>query len=255
VITAQTSATPTLVFDEVDVGIGGGVARAVGRLLRQLGERGQVLCVTHQAQVASQGHQHFFVSKAGVEGDAARIGTRIRTLTRDEKILEIARMLGGKQKVKASRQNHWRTPKKCSKPESEVLTGLADAVQIEAVISDFEAEFGRDSLLLRLDHFIVKLFHQSALAAHQMVVVLHGAEFEHGMPAFEVMAHHQSGRFELGQHAVDGGQPHIFVGFDQGLVNVLGTEMARLGILQQLQNLDPGKRDFEACFAQFVVLG
>ena len=95
VITAQTSATPTLVFDEVDVGIGGGVARAVGRLLRQLGERGQVLCVTHQAQVASLGHQHFFVSKAGVEGDAARIGTRIRTLTREEKVLEIARMLGG----------------------------------------------------------------------------------------------------------------------------------------------------------------
>ena len=54
-----------------------------------------MLCVTHQAQVASQGHQHFFVSKAGVEGDAARIGTRIRTLTREEKVLEIARMLGG----------------------------------------------------------------------------------------------------------------------------------------------------------------
>ena len=95
VITAQTSATPTLVFDEVDVGIGGGVARAVGRLLRQLGERGQVLCVTHQAQVASQGHQHFFVSKAGAPGDAERVGTRIRTLTREEQVLEIARMLGG----------------------------------------------------------------------------------------------------------------------------------------------------------------
>jgi len=95
VITAQTSATPTLVFDEVDVGIGGGVARAVGRLLRQLGERGQVLCVTHQAQVASQGHQHLFVSKAEMQGDATRIGTRIRTLSRDEQVLEIARMLGG----------------------------------------------------------------------------------------------------------------------------------------------------------------
>lgn len=95
VITAQTSATPTLVFDEVDVGIGGGVARAVGRLLRQLGERGQVLCVTHQAQVASQGHQHLFVSKAGMDGDAERVGTRIRMLTRAEQVLEIARMLGG----------------------------------------------------------------------------------------------------------------------------------------------------------------
>jgi DNA repair protein RecN (Recombination protein N) len=95
VITAQTSATPTLVFDEVDVGIGGGVARAVGRLLRQLGERGQVLCVTHQAQVASQGHHHLFVSKGDAGAEGNRVGTRIRALTRDEKVREIARMLGG----------------------------------------------------------------------------------------------------------------------------------------------------------------
>ncbi len=97
VITAQTSATPTLVFDEVDVGIGGSVARAVGRLLRQLGERGQVLCVTHQAQVASQGHQHLFVSKLlqTTDGRTAMVGTQIRELTREEKIREIARMLGG----------------------------------------------------------------------------------------------------------------------------------------------------------------
>lgn len=111
VITAQTSATPTLVFDEVDVGIGGGVARAVGRLLRQLGEKGQVLCVTHQAQVASQGHQHLFVSKAGMDGDAPRIGTRIRTLTRDEQIREIARMLGGES------EDHGFTPESLAHAE------------------------------------------------------------------------------------------------------------------------------------------
>ncbi|MDP1931263.1 MAG: DNA repair protein RecN [Gammaproteobacteria bacterium] len=97
VITAQTSSTPTLVFDEVDVGIGGGVARSVGRLLRELGGRGQVLCVTHQAQVASQGHQHLFVSKLvqSENGKAAATGTRIRELSSEEKIREIARMLGG----------------------------------------------------------------------------------------------------------------------------------------------------------------
>lgn len=97
VITAQTSATPTLVFDEVDVGIGGSVARAVGKLLRQLGERGQVFCVTHQAQVASLGHHHLFVSKSVTDGDSERIltGTRITALTGDDKIKEIARMLGG----------------------------------------------------------------------------------------------------------------------------------------------------------------
>lgn len=91
VITAQTSAIPTLVFDEVDVGIGGGVARAVGTLLRQLGAKGQVLCVTHQAQVASQGHTHLFVSKS-LPGTT---GTRIRELDSREKVREIARMLGG----------------------------------------------------------------------------------------------------------------------------------------------------------------
>ena len=63
VITAQTSRVPTLVFDEVDVGIGGPTAEVVWQLLRRLGERGQVLCVTHLPQVASQGHQHLFVHK------------------------------------------------------------------------------------------------------------------------------------------------------------------------------------------------
>ncbi|MEK7258222.1 MAG: DNA repair protein RecN, partial [Pseudomonadota bacterium] len=75
----------------------GSVARSVGRLLRQLGDRGQVLCVTHQAQVASQGHQHLFVSKLmqATDGRAAMVGTQIRELTREEKVREIARILGG----------------------------------------------------------------------------------------------------------------------------------------------------------------
>ena len=64
VITAQTSRVPTLVFDEVDVGIGGPTAEIVGQLLRRLGERGQVLTVTHLPQVAAQGHHHLFVHKA-----------------------------------------------------------------------------------------------------------------------------------------------------------------------------------------------
>ncbi len=63
VVTARTGALPSMVFDEVDVGIGGAVAEVVGRLLRTLSERAQVLCVTHLAQVAAQGHQHLQVSK------------------------------------------------------------------------------------------------------------------------------------------------------------------------------------------------
>ncbi|MDX1492056.1 MAG: DNA repair protein RecN [Pseudohongiellaceae bacterium] len=99
VITAQTSATPTLVFDEVDVGIGGSVARSVGRLLRELGERGQVFCVTHQAQVASLGHQHLFVSKSAKAAGDKSFGTEITELRGEEQVKEIARMLGGESET------------------------------------------------------------------------------------------------------------------------------------------------------------
>ena len=92
VITAQTSQVPSLVFDEVDVGIGGGVAKVVGELLRQLGERTQILCVTHQAQVAGQAHHHFFVSK---QSQGKSTTTRIDTLDAEAVVKEVARMLGG----------------------------------------------------------------------------------------------------------------------------------------------------------------
>ncbi|WP_420599976.1 DNA repair protein RecN [Neptuniibacter sp.] len=92
VITAQTSTTPTLIFDEVDVGIGGAIAEVVGKLLRQLGESAQILTVTHQPQVASQGHQHLFVSK---RSDQTNTHTQITELDRNNRIQEVARMLGG----------------------------------------------------------------------------------------------------------------------------------------------------------------
>jgi len=92
VVTAQVTETPTLIFDEVDVGIGGGIAEVVGRLLRQLGQRAQVLCVTHQPQVASQGNQHLFVSK---NADSGITETRIAQLTENQRVNEVARMLGG----------------------------------------------------------------------------------------------------------------------------------------------------------------
>jgi DNA repair protein RecN (Recombination protein N) len=92
VVVAQTSTIPTLVFDEVDVGIGGGVAEVVGRLLRQLGESGQILCVTHLPQVASQAHQHMTVSK--FTEDEQTYST-VENLDSEERIREVARMLGG----------------------------------------------------------------------------------------------------------------------------------------------------------------
>ena len=92
VITAQTSRVPTLVFDEVDVGIGGPTAEVVGQLLRRLGERGQVLTVTHLPQVAAQGHHHLFVHKARGRDETH---TAVATLQDHERVEEVARMLGG----------------------------------------------------------------------------------------------------------------------------------------------------------------
>ena len=92
VIIAQSAATPTLVFDEVDVGIGGGTAEIVGSMLREVGKNGQVLCVTHQPQVASQAHQHLHVSKKVGRHTSS---TRILPLDGEHRVHEIARMLGG----------------------------------------------------------------------------------------------------------------------------------------------------------------
>ena len=85
---AHQSGVPTLLFDEVDVGIGGATADVVGQLLRQLGDRGQVISVTHQAQVAARAHQHFVASKH--KGVAT-----LTKLTTEQRGEELARMLGG----------------------------------------------------------------------------------------------------------------------------------------------------------------
>lgn len=92
VVVAKTSIIPTLVFDEVDAGIGGATGDVVGRMLRQLGENAQVLCVTHLAQVASKAHQHFKVEKTVSKKGAS---TSIGVLDGEAKVLEIARMMGG----------------------------------------------------------------------------------------------------------------------------------------------------------------
>ncbi len=92
VATTRCAAMPTLIFDEVDSGIGGATAETVGRLLRQLGESSQVLCVTHLPQVASQAHQQLRVSK---HTDGSHTETVIETLDENQRVEEIARMLGG----------------------------------------------------------------------------------------------------------------------------------------------------------------
>ena len=91
VVAADTATSPTMVFDEVDVGIGGGIAEVVGDLLRILGERSQVLVVTHQPQVAAKGHQHLLVTKTGEDA----VHSELTLLAGAARIEEVGRMLGG----------------------------------------------------------------------------------------------------------------------------------------------------------------
>ncbi|MCU1107994.1 DNA repair protein RecN, partial [Glaesserella parasuis] len=94
VLTANKLSTPTIIFDEVDVGISGPTATVVGRLLRQLGKKCQVLCVTHLPQVASHGNHHFNVQKQ-VENNQTE--TKMSLLTPKERVKALARLLGGEK--------------------------------------------------------------------------------------------------------------------------------------------------------------
>lgn len=92
VIISQRVSTPTLIFDEVDVGISGATAAVVGNLLRQLGESTQIFCVTHLPQVAGNGHQQMIVNK---QSDGKSTNTEMKLLDRNKRIKELARLLGG----------------------------------------------------------------------------------------------------------------------------------------------------------------
>ena len=104
VIASDGSAIPTMVFDEVDSGVGGAVAEMVGRRLRELGARRQVFCVTHLPQVASVADHHFRVMKLS-DGKSTR--TEVISLTEDRKVDELARMLGIGRKALWMRRRQW----------------------------------------------------------------------------------------------------------------------------------------------------
>jgi DNA repair protein RecN (Recombination protein N) len=104
VLTSRSASVPTLIFDEVDVGIGGGVAEIVGRLLRELGSERQVLCVTHLPQVAAQANWQWQVSKATREGVTL---SAIQPLDDAGRVQEIARMLGGVEISDITLQHAW----------------------------------------------------------------------------------------------------------------------------------------------------
>jgi DNA repair protein RecN (Recombination protein N) len=102
VITSAASQIPTLIFDEVDSGIGGAVAETVGKRLKELGQAHQVLCVTHLPQVAAEGHQHWKVAKQSQDNVTI---SSMQILSRQERVEEIARMLGGAEITDTTRRH------------------------------------------------------------------------------------------------------------------------------------------------------
>lgn len=105
VIVSKLSSTPTLIFDEVDAGIGGRVAEIVGRLLKQLGEQRQVVCITHLPQVAAAGDHQWQVAKSADPAEGGRVSSRIKVLDEQERTEEIARMLGGEKITDTTRKH------------------------------------------------------------------------------------------------------------------------------------------------------
>jgi DNA repair protein RecN (Recombination protein N) len=118
VVAAAASRIPSMVFDEVDAGVGGGIAEIVGQRMRELGSGRQVLCVTHLPQVASQAHQHLKVTKL-TDGEHTR--TRIHALNEAETVEELARMLGGVKITERTREHAREMLQIARKPRRKAL--------------------------------------------------------------------------------------------------------------------------------------
>lgn len=101
-LTSDKNVVPTIIFDEIDVGISGATANVVGKLLRSLGESVQILCITHLPQVASHGHHHYKVEKFCKSG---KTETKVMLLNNDERVKELGRLLGGSEVTQTSLAN------------------------------------------------------------------------------------------------------------------------------------------------------
>jgi hypothetical protein len=118
-------------------------------------------------------------------------------------------------------------------------------VQGKRVIGDLEAQPVRNRALPLLNTLVRELFDPAAVYADDMVVVRTLVQFENGRATFKVMTGHESGRFELSQHAIDGGEANVLVHFKQAPIDVLGAHVSRLGIREDLENFHARHGDLE----------
>ena len=262
---------PTLVFDEVDAGVGGAVAEMVGRRLRELSAGRQVLCITHLPQVATLAEHQATVSKATRAGKTT---TAVRLLTPDERVEETARMLGGvkitdqtrahAEEMLAARQGAasaaTRNPHTDDRKEEEsrvapegaptgAPTGLRPHVQHQAVVHQVVAMPAGDLALQPLDLLVGELDHPPGLDAHHVIVVPTGLQLEHRVVAGEVVPRDETGLLELRQHPVNRGQAHVVPRLAQAAVDVFGAQVMGPALLQDLENPETGRRGLQACLA------
>ena len=228
-VAAKESPVGTLVFDEVDSGIGGAVAETVGRSLKKLGSERQVLCVTHLPQVAAQGDEQWSVSKAGGARQGQHRGDASWTARGGSRNWRACWAVRKSPRPPAS------TPQNCwgSRLTGRSRRQTGRCGQFFLVQSAYSAsEWPRSSKpflrAISLWRFsisrVVELLDAAALQADQVVVVPALVQLEHRLAGLEMLARQQAGLLELRENSVDRGESNVHAFGDQRLVHVLGRQ-------------------------------
>ena len=165
VATVSGKDVPTIVFDEIDAGIGGPTAEVVGNLLKKLGHRTQVLCVTHLPQIAAKGETQYLVAK---KRNDEKLFTVVEELSAEERIKEIARMLGGVQETKQSLSYAKTLLRRLKHNLLTVVINLHIKIMIKQDISQRLREFA----LPCFDFFIRELGYLPAFLTNNVIMMV-----------------------------------------------------------------------------------
>ncbi len=125
------------------------------------------------------------------------------------------------------------------------LTAGTVTVEVETVVGETDIVLFGNLALALLNHLVGELDHLAAVQANQMVVVLLSRQLEYRLAPFEVMAGHDTGIIKLVENTVDGGEANLFTQIDQAFIEIFGTGVLAVRLLQDFQDLDPGQGDLE----------
>jgi hypothetical protein len=126
----------------------------------------------------------------------------------------------------------------------------AVAIDIERVVMDSKAMFGRNFFLASFNGRVIKLFQMAALQTNNMIMVLTMIELEYRFSALEIMAYQNTREFKLSQYTVNRSQAYVFAGCNQHFENIFCTEMMIFAVFKQIKHFESGQGDFQAGFLQ-----